>query len=200
MTSTRLPADERRQAVLETACHMFCRSSYRGATTAEIAREVGVSEPVLYRHFASKRDLYLACLEEAWQHVRAMWDEALAAEADPSKWLAAIGSAYLQAKKADKVFLVELWIQSLSEASEDPEIRKHLREHIFEVHGYVVEIIRRAQKAGGVIKERDANAEAWIFISLGLLSTIDRRLGSLVGEEFDRIVASRRKWMTGKDS
>ena len=198
MRSTRLSADERRQAVLETACHMFCRSSYRGATTAEIAREVGVSEPVLYRHFASKRDLYLACLEEAWQHVRAMWDEALAEEEDPSKWLAAIGNAYLQAKKADKVFLVELWIQSLSEASEDPEIRKHLREHIFEVHGYVVEIIRRAQKAGGVIKERDANAEAWIFISLGLLSTIDRRLGSLVGEEFDRIVASRRKWMTGK--
>ncbi len=198
MSSTRLSADERRQAVLETACHMFCRSSYRGATTAEIAREVGVSEPVLYRHFASKRDLYLACLEEAWQHVRAMWDEALAEEEDPSKWLAAIGNAYLQAKKADKVFLVELWIQSLSEASEDPEIRKHLREHIFEVHGYVVEIIRRAQKAGGVIKERDANAEAWIFISLGLLSTIDRRLGSLVGEEFDRIVASRRKWMTGK--
>jgi AcrR family transcriptional regulator len=198
MTSTRLPADERRQAVLETACHMFCRSSYRGATTAEIAREVGVSEPVLYRHFASKRDLYLACIEQAWQHVRAMWDEALAAEADPSKWIAAIGKAYLQAKKADKVFLIELWIQSLTEASEDPEIRKHLREHIFEVHGYVVEIIQRAQKEGGVIKERDANAEAWIFISLGLLSTIDRRLGSLVGEEFDRIVASRRKWMTGK--
>jgi AcrR family transcriptional regulator len=198
MSSTRLPADERRQAVLETACHMFCRSSYRGATTAEIAREVGVSEPVLYRHFASKRDLYLACIEEAWQHVRAMWDEALAAEEDPSKWVAAIGTAYLQAKKADKVFLIELWIQSLSEASEDPEIRKHLREHIFEVHGYVVGIIQRAQKEGGVIKERDANAEAWIFISLGLLSTIDRRLGSLVGEEFDRIVASRRKWMTGK--
>jgi AcrR family transcriptional regulator len=200
MSSTRLPADERRQAVLETACHMFCRSSYRGATTAEIAREVGVSEPVLYRHFASKRDLYLACLEEAWQHVRAMWDEALAAEEDPSKWIAAIGKAYLQAKKADKVFLVELWIQSLSEASEDLEIRKHLREHVLEVHDYVVKTIRRAQEAGGVIKERDANAEAWIFISLGLLSTIDRRLGGLVGEEFDRIVASRRKWMTGKDT
>jgi len=198
MSSTRLPAGERRQAVLETACHMFCRLSYRGATTAEIAREVGVSEPVLYRHFASKRDLYLACIEEAWQHVRAMWDEALAAEDDPSKWIAAIGTAYLQAKKADKVFLIELWIQSLSEASEDPEIRKHLREHVLEVHEYVVDTMRRAQKAGGVIKDRDASAEAWIFISLGLLSTIDRRLGDLVGEEFERIVASRRKWMTGK--
>jgi hypothetical protein len=47
------------------------------------------------------------------------------------------------------------------------------------------------------VEERDADAEAWIFISLGLLSTIDRRLGNLVGDEFDDIVASRRAWMTG---
>ena len=58
-------------------------------------------------------------------------------------------------------------------------------------------MIRRAQAAGGIVADRDADAEAWIFISLGLLSTIDRRLGNLVGEEFDRIVDSRRAWMTG---
>jgi AcrR family transcriptional regulator len=200
MTAMRLPAVERRQAVLETACQMFCRSSYRGATTAEIAREVGVSEPVLYRHFASKRELYLACLEEAWQHVRAMWDEALAAEPDPSLWVAAIGKAYVKAKKADKVFLVDLWTQALTEAAHDTEIRRHLRDHVREVHAYVVDVIERAQAAGGVIKDRDPAAEAWIFISLGLLSTIDRRLGGLVGEEFERIFTSRRHWMTGKTS
>ena len=32
---------------------------------AEIAREAGITEPILYRHFGSKRDLYLACLDEA---------------------------------------------------------------------------------------------------------------------------------------
>ncbi len=63
----RLTADERRQAVLDTACRVFAVSSYRGATTAEIAREAGITEPILYRHFGSKRDLYLACLEEAWR-------------------------------------------------------------------------------------------------------------------------------------
>jgi hypothetical protein len=66
------------------------------------------------------------------------------------------------------------------------------------VHGFVADVIRRAQKAGGLKPERDADAEAWIFISLGLLSTIDRRLSGLVGDEFDRITASRRAWMTGK--
>ena len=40
--------------------------------------------------------------------------------------------------------------------------------------------------------------EAWIFISLGLLGTIDRRLGGLVGDEFNRIGDSRRRWMTGQ--
>jgi hypothetical protein len=48
------------------------------------------------------------------------------------------------------------------------------------------------------LPDRDVDAEAWIFISLGLLSTIDRRLSGLVGDEFDRIIASRRAWMTGK--
>ena len=74
MTQTpakRLTAEERRQAVLDTACRVFSRSSYRGATTAEIAREAGISEPILYRHFGSKRDLYLACMDEAWGSFRA---------------------------------------------------------------------------------------------------------------------------------
>ena len=71
-TKQRLTAEARRQAVLDTACRVFSRSSYRGATTAEIAREAGISEPILYRHFGSKRDLYLACLDEAWASFRAV--------------------------------------------------------------------------------------------------------------------------------
>src|SRR5207248_11180252 len=61
----RLAAEERRALLLETACHVFSRGSYRGVTTAEIAREAGVTEPVLYRHFASKRELYFACTHQA---------------------------------------------------------------------------------------------------------------------------------------
>ena len=73
----------------------------------------------------------------------------------------------------------------------------HLRIQMRDVHDFVADVIRRSQGAGGVLAERDADAEAWIFISLGLLTTIDRRLGSLVGEEFEDIFASRRAWMTG---
>jgi AcrR family transcriptional regulator len=196
--STRLPAAERRAVVVETACRIFAKGSYRGCTTAQIARELGVTEPVLYRHFASKRELYLACLDEVWERVRELWEKALSREPDPSNWIKAIGKAYLEARAAARIVLVDLWIQALTEAADDPEIRRALREQVREVHEFVADIIRRAQEQGGILPSRDADAEAWIFISLGLLSTIDHRLGNIVGAEFDDIIASRREWMTGK--
>ena len=195
---TGLPAKERRTAVVETACRVFAKSSYRGSTTAQIARETGVTEPVLYRHFASKRELYLACLAAAWDQLRLLWDEALEREEDPGMWLATLGQTYLQGRAADRIILIDLWIQALTEAADDLEIRRGLREQVREVHSFVADVIRRAQKAGGIVAGRDADAEAWIFVSLGLLSTIDRRLTGLVGDEFDRIIASRRAWMTGR--
>ena len=89
--SSAISAEARRQAVLDTACRVFSRSSYRGATTAEIAREAGISEPILYRHFGSKRDLYLACLDEAWGTFRAEATKAMAD--DPVGCLGAIADA-----------------------------------------------------------------------------------------------------------
>jgi TetR/AcrR family transcriptional regulator len=194
--SSRLPASERKAALLDTACGIFACGSYRGTTTAEIAREAGVTEPILYRHFDSKRALYLACLDQAWGRVQALWEDAIAEEPDPSRWLHAMGIAYLSAK--DKgIRLVDLWIQALTEASADPEIRRALRRQIRVVHDFVRDVIVRAQDAGAMVADRDAEAEAWIFLSIGLLGTIDRRLKLLEGD-FDRIVSSRREWMTGR--
>ena len=201
MTATRLrlSAEERRAAVLDCACGIFTKGSYRGTTTAEIARQAGVTEPVLYRHFASKRDLYLACLENAWEACRAMWEDAVAAEADPALWLGAMGNAYLEAR--DKRGLIaNLWIQALTEASDDQEIRRYLKRHLREVHEFVTEVIERSQARDGIPNDRDAAAEAWIFISIGLLATVSQRLGGTLQDEFPKIVASRRRWLTGSDT
>lgn len=194
--SIRLPAEERKAAVLECACGIFSAGSYRGTTTAEIAREAGVTEPVLYRHFASKRDLYLAVLQESWRRLKALWERVVSEEPDPRLWVGAMGRAYLESKDS-KVLCAELWIQALTEASDDPEIRKCLRKQMREVHGFVSDVIRSSQEAGGIYPERDASAEAWIFISIGLLGTVGRRVGSVPDEDFEAIIASRRKWMTG---
>lgn len=56
--SPRLSATERRQAILSAAAPIFARLGREGATTKEIARAAGVSEALLYRHFASKEALY----------------------------------------------------------------------------------------------------------------------------------------------
>ena len=72
-----MPAAERRRLLIETTIRVFSDGSYRGTTTAEIARAAGISEPILYRHFASKRELYLAALDHVWSKARAKWTEVL---------------------------------------------------------------------------------------------------------------------------
>jgi AcrR family transcriptional regulator len=191
VASKRLSAGERRQAVLDTACGVFMRSSYRGATTAEIAREAGISEPILYRHFGSKRDLYVACLAEAWRAFRETAEQAIAA--DPDSCLGAIGDAYM-AKRA-RIRMIDLWIQALTEASEDSVIATALRKQVREVHDFLADVIRDGQARGVIIGDRDAVAEAWIFVAAGLLATMDGRLGGLLGDDLQRVRAERRRWM-----
>jgi AcrR family transcriptional regulator len=59
----RLPGAERRQLILESAARLFGEHGYAGTTLDEIAKESNVTKPILYRHFASKKALYLALLE-----------------------------------------------------------------------------------------------------------------------------------------
>jgi AcrR family transcriptional regulator len=186
----RLPAEARRRAVLDTACRVFSRSSYRGATTAEIAREAGISEPILYRHFGSKRDLYLACLDEAWRSFRLVCEDAVAA--DPEQCLGAIADAYMA--KGKKIRVVDLWIQALNEA-EDRVIAAAVRRQIREVRDFFADVIRDGQRRGVIHAERDPEAEAWIFVAAGLLATMDTRLGGLLGDDLLRVREQRRRWM-----
>jgi AcrR family transcriptional regulator len=192
-TRQRLSAGERRRAVLDSACAVFSRSSYRAATTAEIAREAGISEPILYRHFGSKRDLYLACLDDTWTAFRADSERLVAA--DPDRCLGAIADAYTAPGR--RLRLIDLWIQALIEGSEDPVIADALRRQIREVHGFFAGVIRDGQARGVLHPERDPEAEAWIFIAGGLLATIDGRLGGLLGHDLQRVKAERRRWMHG---
>ena len=191
----RLTAEARRQAVLDTACRVFARSSYRAATTAEIAREAGISEPILYRHFGSKRDLYLACLDEAWASFRVVCEQAVAE--DPVGCLGAIADAYM-AKRA-RIRVIDLWIQALTEASEDRVIAAALRKQVREVHDFFADVIRAGQTRGVIAADRDPVAEAWIFVAGGLLATMDSRLGNLLGDALDRVRTERRRWMMAPD-
>ena len=193
--STRLRAPERRQGLVAAAARLFSERSYRGVTTADIAREAGVTEPILYRHFASKRDLYLACVESAWQDLRQAWEEAVDELTDPREHVPAMARAALLRHRG-KAFLASLWIQALTEANDDAEIRAYLRGHVREVHDFVAGGIRRCQKAGAIPDDRDADAEAWMFLASGLLATVAERLGGvLTPEDVAAIQHERRRWL-----
>ena len=95
-----------------------------------------------------------------------------------------------------------LWIQALTEAGGDEEIRElppapaargaRLRRR---------PCVRRAQAAGGVPADRDPDAEAWIFVGAALLISFADRLGGLLGpDEFSRMATERRRWLTGSAS
>ena len=148
VAAPRMAAAERRLHLIETAIRLFTDGSYRGTTTAEIARAAGVSEPILYRHFASKRALYLAALEDVWAKTRADWEHKLDEAPDACAAIEAIGKGHVSVR-SPRLQLAELWVQALSEAPEDPELKRHLRSHMREVHDFVAGLI-----VGGRSKER----------------------------------------------
>ena len=192
----RLPAAERRQAILDAALHVFSVGSYSGATTAQIAKEAGVSEPILYRHFGSKRDLYLACLDEAWRRLRVSFEEAAAqhGEARAIQLLARTGG-----KHRLRELTANLWMQAVTEAGSDEAIAAHMRTHLREVHDYIAGVMRRLQEAGVVHADRDPEAEAWIVVAGGLLFGVAKRVGGVLGpSDFAAISEQRQRWLKGK--
>lgn len=62
--SLRLPASERKEQILDVALTVFASKGYHDASMNDIADLAGVTKPVVYQHFASKRALYLALVEE----------------------------------------------------------------------------------------------------------------------------------------
>lgn len=71
----RLPAAERRAAIVQAAIRRFAMHGFRGTTTRELAAAAGVSEPVLYQHFATKRDLYTAIVDHLIEEAHERFDQ-----------------------------------------------------------------------------------------------------------------------------
>ncbi|MGA2182797.1 MAG: TetR/AcrR family transcriptional regulator [Bryobacteraceae bacterium] len=61
--TSRMPGQDRRRQLIETALDLFARKGFEGTTTKEIATAAGVTESVIFRHFPSKHALYMAVLD-----------------------------------------------------------------------------------------------------------------------------------------
>jgi len=91
----RLPRDQRRAQLLDAANEVFTTRGYHAAAMDEIAAAAGISKPVLYQHFDSKLDLYLALLDRACDSLLGVVQVALGStERNADRVVAVIGAFY----------------------------------------------------------------------------------------------------------
>jgi AcrR family transcriptional regulator len=81
--NVRLPAPERRRQLLDTAVEVFATKGFHGTSMNDVADAAGVTKPVLYQHFTSKRTLYLESLEAVGARLTELITEATADSAGP---------------------------------------------------------------------------------------------------------------------
>jgi AcrR family transcriptional regulator len=86
----RLPVAERREVIVDAAGRLFGERGYDGTRLDDIAAAAGVTKPILYRHFESKRDLYLALLARHREDLPSFTDAMPAEGSDRERLLAVL--------------------------------------------------------------------------------------------------------------
>jgi AcrR family transcriptional regulator len=100
-TRQRVPAAERRDALIEAAVHEFAHGGLYGTPVDRIARQVGVAQPYVFSLFPSKRELFLAAVERCFERLTELFARA-ASEFDPATAppdvdvIKAMGNAYVE--------------------------------------------------------------------------------------------------------
>ena len=94
--ATRLPAPRRRRQLLDVALERFAASGFHATSMDDVAEAAGVTKPVLYQHFRSKRELYLELLEDVGAQLTAAITAATATADGPRQQVELGFAAYLQ--------------------------------------------------------------------------------------------------------
>lgn len=94
--STRLPAPRRRRQLLTVALRVFAERGYHPTSMNDLAEAAGVTKPVLYQHFRSKRALYLELLEDVGEQLRDAIDKATTEAGTPREQVHAGFRAYFE--------------------------------------------------------------------------------------------------------
>lgn len=135
----RLPRDQRRAQLLTVAREVFSKRGYHAAAMSEIAASAGISKPVLYQHFPSKLDLYLALVHDAGDELLTHLHEALAATDDNHQRVIGALNAYF-AFVDDEAGHYRLLFET--DLGNVPEVRERLDQLSVACTKEIAEIIR----------------------------------------------------------
>ena len=172
----KLPAQVRKAAIVEEAIKLFSDKGFRGATTRELAAAVGVSEPVLYQHFATKSDLYSAIIETKSQEVQRITDEiqGYLEVGDDRAFLTHLAGCILDFHEHDPAYLRLLLFSALekhelADRFHEQQSRAFLRA--------VVAYVERRMEQGAFRSGIDPALVAMSFIGMVAHFGLDRMLG-----------------------
>jgi len=145
-TRQRVPAAERRDALISAAVHEFAQGGLHGTPVDKIARSVGVAQPYVFSLFGNKKELFLAAVERSFQHIADVFTQA-AETFDPAialpdaTVLQAMGNGYMEMLTADRDYLM---IQHQAYAACDDE---HIRDHVRRCYAKLVAHVERLSGA-----------------------------------------------------
>lgn len=196
----RLPAAKRKEQLLDCALELFARVGYARATTAELARMAGVTEPIIYRHFASKRDLFVALIHRTAKRTLQHWEDRLADVNDPPERLRRILNDNPMTHESAEEYRVLL--QAITEV-EDDEVQRAIAKHFSDLHKFITRELAAAQEHKKLGRVFSAELIAWIIIDVGLgygvLNALkvpkqgEDRTGKSVRDVMERLLVRRRR-------
>jgi AcrR family transcriptional regulator len=169
-TTERKTREERREEILDAALPVFAEQGLHGASTDEVARRAGISQPYVFRLFGTKKGLYLALVARCFRQTLELMQRAAEGRRGQEA-LEAIGTAYQELLAADRVYL-RAQMQAYA-ACEDPEIAAVVRDG----YGDLVTYVERVSGAGA--------AEVAAFFAHGMLLNVLASMHA-PGEEWGR--------------
>lgn len=173
---SRMKKAERKRQLMHHAKQLFVTLGYQHTTTEKIAEAAGVTEPVLYRHFASKKALFIEVLDDIREGTIHRWQTDSAKIHDPLKRLHAIVDLYLGSTR-EHAGDFHIMHRSLVE-TDDEEIAACLRTFYLDSEKMLVQVIREGQHAGVFRSDLDPRVGAWELIrtAMGYTLTLPLRI------------------------
>ncbi len=161
----RLKAPQRREQLIAVATKQFAKFGYDATTTDAIATAAGVTEPILYRHFGSKQELFVAITRSVSEQTIRHWHELTADVDGPAEQLREIARQFpAHLKRTADAYRV---IHNALTTSRDRKVLAVLREHYRQMEAFFVDIIQSGIDAGA-FRNVDPKTPSWHLINTGL--------------------------------
>ncbi len=164
--SSRLPAPMRKSQLLDAAAVVFAKHGYKATTTAKLAAEAAVTEPIIYRHFESKRELFIALIERTGQTTIARWEASMKDAHDPAERISKLlFSNPMVDEKGHAAYRVI--VQAMMDV-EEVGVRDALQGHIAKLHAFLMHEVKAAQDSGMVSKRFSPEITGWALMHLAI--------------------------------